>query len=41
MLSHSDKDQATVPATLKLENVTTPGPDFEPQDEELKGGVIE
>ena len=37
MLSNSDKDQAS----LKLENMTTPGPDFEPQDEEVKGGVIE
>ena len=33
MLSNSD--------IKKLENVTTPGPDFEPQDEEVKGGVIE
>ena len=41
MLSNSDNNQATVSASLKLENVTTPGPDFEPQDEEVKGGVIE
>ena len=41
MLSHSDNDQKTVSASTQLENVTTPGPDFEPQDEEVKGGVIE
>ena len=41
MLSHSDNDQTKVAASQQLENVTTSGPDFEPQEEEVKGGVIE